>query len=123
VIRLLGVNLKKTKQILYALTSIYGIGLSTSKNILDNINIDFERRVESLTIEETIALRKNLENNSLKFEGDLKRVIGLHLKRLNDINCNRGRRHRNKLPVRGQRTKTNARTRRELKQTRRSKKK
>ena len=121
-IRLLGVNLKKTKQILYALTSIYGIGLSTSKNILDNINIDFERRVESLTIEETIALRKNLENNSLKFEGDLKRVIGLHLKRLNDINCNRGRRHRNKLPVRGQRTKTNARTRRELKQTRRSKK-
>ncbi len=122
-IRLLGVNLKKTKQILYALTSIYGIGLSTSKNILDNINIDFERRVESLTIEETIALRKNLENNSLKFEGDLKRVIGLHLKRLNDINCNRGRRHRNKLPVRGQRTKTNARTRRELKQTRRSKKK
>ena len=122
-IRLLGVNLQKKKQIVYALTSIYGVGLFTAKKILENVHIKYECRTSDLTTEEIITLREYLENSNLKLEGDLKRLIGLHLKHLNDINCNRGKRHRNNLPVRGQRTKTNARTRRESKRKSITKKK
>jgi small subunit ribosomal protein S13 len=76
-----------------------------------------ETRVYDLTTEQTVALRQTLENIDLKLEGDLRRFNGLNIKRLNEINCHRGKRHRNSLPVRGQRTRTNARSRRGAKKT------
>ena len=122
-VRLLGVDLPRNKRIEYALTAIHGIGLSTAKQIILQVNIDSNRRTDDLTIEETAALREKLEITELKLEGDLRRFTGLNLKRLNDINCYRGRRHRVNLPLRGQRTRTNARSRRGTKQTISSKKK
>jgi|TARA_B100000809_G_scaffold236426_1_gene255460 small subunit ribosomal protein S13 len=122
VVRLLGVDLPRNKRIEYALTAIHGIGLSTAKKIILNVNIDSSRRTDDLTTEETMALRDSLETID-KLEGDLRRFNGLNIKRLNDINCYRGRRHRTSLPLRGQRTRTNARTRRGSKQTISSKKK
>ncbi len=121
-VRLLGVDLPRNKRIEYALTAIHGIGLSTAKKIILNVNIDSSRRTDDLTTEETMALRDSLETID-KLEGDLRRFNGLNIKRLNDINCYRGRRHRTSLPLRGQRTRTNARTRRGSKQTISSKKK
>ena len=85
--------------------------------------IDPETRIDDLTTEHIIALRKELENIELKLEGDLRRFNSLNIKRLNDLNCHRGKRHRNSLPVRGQRTRTNARTRRGSKKTVTGKKK
>jgi small subunit ribosomal protein S13 len=122
-VRLLGVDLPRNKRIEYALTAIHGIGLSTAKKIILNVKIDSDRRTDDLTTEETIALRDSLEEINLKLEGDLKRFNGLNIKRLNDINCYRGRRHRTSLPLRGQRTRTNARTRRGPKKTVSGKKK
>lgn len=122
-VRLLGVDLPRNKQIAFALTSIHGIGLSTAKKIILNVNISSERRTDDLTTEETIALRDSLEATDLKLEGDLRRFNGLNIKRLNDINCYRGYRHRNSLPLRGQRTRTNARARRGSKRSISNKKK
>jgi|TARA_B110000208_G_C11735917_1_gene418118 small subunit ribosomal protein S13 len=122
-VRLLGVDLPRNKRIEYALTAIHGIGLSTAKKIILNVKIDSDRRTDDLTTEETIALRDSLEEINLKLEGDLRRFNGLNIKRLNDINCYRGRRHRTSLPLRGQRTRTNARTRRGPKKTVSGKKK
>jgi small subunit ribosomal protein S13 len=116
-IRLIGVDLPKTKKILYSLTYIHGIGLTSAKKIIKLANIDPEKRTNELTTEETVALRKKLEENDFKLEGDLRRFNGLNIKRLNEINCHRGKRHRNNLPVRGQRTRTNARLRRGSKKT------
>jgi small subunit ribosomal protein S13 len=86
-------------------------------------NINPETRVSDLTSEEVVALRQTLEESDLKLEGDLRRFTGLNIKRLNEINCHRGKRHRNSLPVRGQRTRTNARTGRGSKKTVAGKKK
>jgi small subunit ribosomal protein S13 len=116
-IRLIGVDLPRTKKILYSLTYIHGIGLTSAKKIIKLANIDPEKRTNDLTTEETVALRKKLEENDFKLEGDLRRFNGLNIKRLNEINCHRGKRHRNNLPVRGQRTRTNARLRRGSKKT------
>ena len=116
-VRLVGVDLPRNKRIAYALTYIHGIGLTSAKKIIEIANISPETRTNDLTTEETVALRQALENSDLKLEGDLKRFNGLNLKRLNEINCHRGKRHRNNLPVRGQRTRTNARTRRGSKKT------
>lgn len=116
-VRLVGVDLPRNKRIAYALTYIHGIGLTSAKKIIEIANISPEARTNDLTTEETIALRQALENSDLKLEGDLKRFNGLNIKRLNEINCHRGKRHRNNLPVRGQRTRTNARTRRGSKKT------
>nr|QYB18946.1 ribosomal protein S13 [Climaconeis sp.] len=116
-IRLVGVDLPRNKKIEYALTYIHGIGLTLSKKFVRLANISPEKRVNSLTTEETVALRDILENNDLKLEGDLKRFNSLNIKRLNEINCHRGKRHRNNLPVRGQRTRTNARSKRGTKKT------
>ena len=110
-IRLVGIDLPRNKRIAYALTYIHGIGLSSAKKIIEIANISSETRSDNLTTEEVILLRETLENSNLKFEGDLRRFNGLNIKRLNEINCHRGKRHRNSLPVRGQRTRTNARTR------------
>ena len=122
-VRLVGVDLPRNKRIAYALTYIHGIGLSSAKKIIEIANISPETRSNDLTTEETIALREVLENIDLKFEGDLRRFNGLNIKRLNEINCHRGKRHRNSLPVRGQRTRTNARSRRGAKKTVTGKKK
>jgi small subunit ribosomal protein S13 len=122
-VRLVGVDLPRKKRITYALTYIHGIGLTSAKKIIEIANIDPETRSDDLTNEETIALRQTLENIDLKLEGDLRRFNGLNIKRLNEINCHRGKRHRNSLPVRGQRTRTNARSRRGTKKTVTGKKK
>ena len=122
-IRLQGIDLPRNKRIEYALTYIHGIGLTSAKKIVKNANIDSQTRTDDLTNEETIALRDELENIDLKLEGDLRRFNGLNIKRLNEINCHRGKRHRNSLPVRGQRTRTNGRSRRGAKKTVTGKKK
>nr|YP_010516847.1 ribosomal protein S13 [Haslea pseudostrearia]UXN44629.1 ribosomal protein S13 [Haslea pseudostrearia] len=116
-VRLVGVDLPRNKRVIYALTYIHGIGLTSAKKIIKNAKIDPEKRSQDLTTEETIVLRETLENIDLKLEGDLRRFNGLNIKRLNEINCHRGKRHRNSLPVRGQRTRTNARSRRGAKKT------
>ena len=122
-VRLIGVDLPRNKRISYALTYIHGIGLTSAKKIVEIANINSETRSDELTTEETVALRQTLENSDLKLEGDLRRFNGLNIKRLSEINCHRGKRHRNSLPVRGQRTRTNARSRRGAKKTVTGKKK
>ena len=111
------------KKIAYALTYIHGIGLTSAKKIIESADINSDTRVYDLTTEQTVALRQTLEEIDLKLEGDLRRFNGLNIKRLNEINCHRGKRHRNSLPVRGQRTRTNARSRRGAKKTVTGKKK
>lgn len=122
-VRLIGVDLPRNKRIAYALTYIHGIGITSARNIVELAEISPETRTNDLTTEQTIALRKALETIELKLEGDLRRFNGLNIKRLNEINCHRGKRHRNSLPVRGQRTRTNARSRRGSKKTVTGKKK
>jgi small subunit ribosomal protein S13 len=122
-VRLVGVDLPRNKRIVYSLTYIHGIGLTSAKKIVELANISPETRTNDLTTEETVALRQTLEESDLKLEGDLRRFNGLNIKRLNEINCHRGKRHRNNLPVRGQRTRTNARSRRGSKKTVTGKKK
>jgi len=116
-VRLVGVDLPRNKRITYALTYIHGIGLTAAKKITKLANINNDIRTNDLTTEQTIALRETLEKIDLKLEGDLRRFNGLNIKRLNEINCYRGKRHRFNLPVRGQRTRTNARSKRGLKKT------
>ena len=122
-VRLVGVDLPRNKRIAYALTYIHGIGLTSARKIIEIAKINPETRTSDLTTEETVSLRQTLEDIDLKLEGDLRRFNGLNIKRLNEINCHRGKRHRNNLPVRGQRTRTNARSRRGSKKTVTGKKK
>lgn len=122
-VRLVGVDLPKNKRIAYGLTYIHGIGMTTARKLVELANISSETRVNDLTTEQTIELRKLLEETDLLLEGDLRRFNGLNIKRLNEINCHRGKRHRTSLPVRGQRTRTNARCRRGSKKTVTGKKK
>lgn len=125
-VRLVGVDLPKDKHIKYALTSIYGIGLSRSEKILQKAGLsqvkEKKLRVEDLSDIEMSNLRKILEED-YQLEGDLRRLKALNLKRLMEIGSIKGRRHRVGLPVRGQRTRTNARTRRGSKKTVAGKKK
>lgn len=122
-VRLVGVDLPRNKKVEYALTYIHGIGLTSAKKIVQIADIDPNTRIDDLTTEQAIELRQALEDLDLKLEGDLRRYNGLNIKRLNEINCHRGKRHRNSLPVRGQRTRTNARSRRGAKKTVTGKKK
>ena len=108
--RIAGVDLPRDKRIEIGLTYIYGIGLATSKKILDEAGIDPDIRVRDLTEEDAGKIRKVIENNYM-VEGDLSREVSLNIKRLMEIGSYRGIRHRRNLPVRGQKTKTNARTR------------
>jgi len=108
--RISGVDLPKEKRVEIGLTYIYGIGLPSSHEILDATGVNPDTRVKDLTEEEVNALRDYI-NKNLKVEGDLRRDIALNIKRLVEIGCYRGIRHRRGLPVRGQKTKTNARTR------------
>jgi len=122
-VRLLGVDLSNNKKIVYALTAIYGIGLTTAKKIIRDSNIDSDCRPGNLTIPEVALLRENIERVNLKLEGDLTRFNTLNINRLININCYRGSRHRLHLPVRGQRTRTNARSSKGSKTTTLNKKK
>lgn len=122
-VRLVGIDLPRNKRIAYALTYIHGIGLTSAKKFVELANISLEKRTDDLTTEEVVSLRQTIENSDLMLEGDLRRFNGLNIKRLNEINCHRGKRHRNSLPVRGQRTRTNARSRRGAKKTVTGKKK
>jgi len=110
VARIAGVDLPPNKHILYALPYIYGIGLTSSREILEKAGIDFNVKTDDLTETEVAALRKVIDND-YKVEGALRAEINMNKKRLMDIRCYRGIRHRRGLPVRGQRTRTNARTR------------
>jgi small subunit ribosomal protein S13 len=108
--RLVGVDLPRGKRIEVGLTYIYGIGLTTSKKILAETGINPDTRTNDLTEEDLVKLRDYIQNN-IKVEGDLHREVSQNIKRLMEIGCYRGLRHRKGLPVRGQRTHTNARTR------------
>lgn len=122
-VRLIGIDLPKNKRVIYALTYIHGIGLTSAKKLVEKANIPKDVRINELTTEDIVILRQVVENCNLKLEGDLRRFNGLNIKRLNEINCFRGQRHRNSLPVRGQRTRTNARSKRGNKKTVTNKKK
>jgi small subunit ribosomal protein S13 len=108
--RIAGVDLPKRKRIEVGLTYIYGIGLTTSKNILNRLNINPDTKVDQLSDIDVNNIRKIIDSD-LKVEGELRTQISMSIKRLMDLGCYRGLRHRKSLPVRGQRTKTNARTR------------
>jgi len=123
VVRFVGIDLPKKKKIVYALTYIHGIGLTSATKIIELAKINPDTRTENLTTDEIIVIRDIFEQMNLKLEGDLRRFNGLNVKRLIEINCFRGKRHRTSLPVRGQRTRTNARTRRGGKKTVSGKKK
>ena len=120
--RIAGVDLPKEKRVEVGLTYIYGIGLSSSKKILEKAGINPDTRIKDLTDEEVNSIRKVIDE-SYKVEGDLRREVALNIKRLQEIGCYRGIRHRRGLPVRGQKTKTNARTRKGPKKTVANKKK
>jgi len=119
--RISGIDLPRDKRIEIGLTYIFGIGLPTSQMLLAKTGIDPNIRVKDLTTEDEHRLREAIDQ--LKVEGDLRREIASNIKRLTDIGCYRGLRHRRGLPVRGQRTKTNARTRKGPKRTVAGKKK
>lgn len=109
--RIAGIDLPRNKRVEIGLTYIYGIGLSRSQEILEKTGVNPDTRVKDLSDEEVTSLRSFIEAN-YQIEGDLRRLENMNIKRLIDIGTYRGRRHRQGLPVRGQRTRTNARTRR-----------
>ena len=120
--RISGVDLPREKRVEYGLTYIYGIGLKTSQKMLAEVGINPDTRVKDLSESDISKLRDYIEHN-LKVEGDLRREVALNIKRLMEIGCYRGLRHRRGLPVRGQNTKQNARTRKGPKKTLAGKKK
>ncbi|ETA81084.1 30S ribosomal protein S13 [Youngiibacter fragilis] len=120
--RISGIDLPKGKRVEIGLTYIYGIGLSTSKKIIEATGVNPDTRVKDLSEAEVNAIRDYV-NKNLKVEGDLRREVALNIKRLVEIGCYRGIRHRKGLPVRGQKTKTNARTRKGPRKTIANKKK
>lgn len=120
--RIAGVDLPREKRVEIGLTYIFGIGLTSSQRILAKVGVNPDTRVKDLTEEEAQALRTEIQANYM-VEGDLRREVTMNIKRLMDIGCYRGIRHRQGLPLRGQRTKTNARTRKGPKRTVAGKKK
>jgi small subunit ribosomal protein S13 len=120
--RIAGVDIPREKRVEISLTYIFGIGRTTSQKILASTGVNPDTRVRDLTEDELNRIREAIDKN-LKVEGDLRREISLNIKRLTEIGCYRGLRHRRGLPVRGQRTKTNARTRKGPRRTVANKKK
>ncbi len=108
--RIAGIDLPREKRVEIGLTYIYGIGVSNSRKILEEAGVNPDTRVKDLTDDQVNSIRKVIDEKH-KVEGDLRREVALNIKRLTEIGCYRGIRHRRGLPVRGQRTKTNARTR------------
>ena len=121
--RIAGVDLPREKRVEIGLTYIYGIGRTSATKILEAANINPDTRVRDLTDEEVEKIRVVIEEKGILVEGDLRRDIAMNIKRLQEIGCYRGIRHRKGLPVRGQKTKTNARTRKGPKRTVANKKK
>ncbi len=119
--RIAGIDIPRDKRVVISLTYIYGIGRSTASRILMENNIDENVRTKDLSDDQVNAIRKSIDK--LKVEGDLRREVTLNIKRLMEIGCYRGLRHRRGLPVRGQRTRTNARTRKGPRRTVANKKK
>jgi small subunit ribosomal protein S13 len=120
--RIAGIDLPRNKRIEVALTYIFGVGRSTSQLILSQAGVDFNTRSDNLTEEEVAKIRKVIDSDCT-VEGDLRREVTMNIKRLMDLGCYRGLRHRRGLPVRGQKTKTNARTRKGPRKTVAGKKK
>ncbi|MDQ4077346.1 MAG: 30S ribosomal protein S13 [Chloroflexota bacterium] len=120
--RIAGVDLPREKRVEVALTYIYGIGRTRSQETLDKAQVDPDTRIKDLTEDEVARLRAVIEND-YKVEGELRREVNMNIKRLQEIGSYRGLRHRRRLPVRGQRTRTNARTRRGARRTVAGKKK
>ena len=121
--RISGVDLPRDKRIEIGLTYVYGIGRATSNLLLKEAGVNPDTRVRDLTDEEVGKIRDAIDADSILIEGDLRREIAINIKRLQEIGCYRGIRHRKGLPVRGQKTKTNARTRKGPKKTVANKKK
>ncbi len=122
-VRIAGVDLPREKRIEIGLTYVYGIGKKSSQKILDEAKVSRDIRVKDLTDDELARIRAALDASNLTLEGDLRREVALNIKRLVEISCYRGIRHRTGLPVRGQKSKTNARTRKGPKRTVANKKK
>lgn len=120
--RIAGIDLPRNKRIEVALTYVYGVGRSLSQEILSKAGVDFNTRSDNLTEEEVSNIRKVIDSEC-KVEGDMRREVTMNIKRLMDLGCYRGLRHRRGLPVRGQKTKTNARTRKGPRKTVAGKKK
>ncbi|MEE0754528.1 MAG: 30S ribosomal protein S13 [[Eubacterium] siraeum] len=121
--RIAGIDLPKEKRVEIGLTYVYGIGRKTANDILAKAGVNPDTRVKDLTDDDEAKIRDAIEQPGVAVEGDLRREVALNIKRLVEINCFRGTRHRKGLPVRGQRTKTNARTRKGPKKTIANKKK
>jgi small subunit ribosomal protein S13 len=121
--RIAGVNLPTAKKVEVALTYIFGIGKKTAHDICEKAGISTERRVHQLTDDELAKIRDVIESDNILIEGELRREVSVNIKRLMDLGCYRGLRHRKGLPVRGQSTKTNARTRKGKRKTVANKKK
>ena len=121
--RISGVDLPRDKRIEIGLTYVYGIGVSSSKKILEKANVNPDTRVRDLTDDEVIAITRVIEESEMLIEGDLRRETAMNIKRLQEVGCYRGIRHRKSLPVRGQNTKNNARTRKGPRKTVANKKK
>ena len=121
--RIAGIDLPKEKRVKIGLTYVYGIGRKTANDILAKAGVNPDTRVKDLTDDDEAKIRDAIEQLGVAVEGDLRREVALNIKRLVEINCFRGTRHRKGLPVRGQRTKTNARTRKGPKKTIANKKK
>jgi len=109
--RIAGVNVPDNKRIPIAMTYVHGIGRVTAFKICEKLGIDVQQRMGQATEDTLNAIRAEIENSGIKIEGDLRREVSMNIKRLMDMKCYRGLRHRNGLPVRGQNTRTNARTR------------
>lgn len=121
--RIAGIDLPKEKRVEIGLTYVYGIGRKTANDILAKAGVNPDTRVKDLTDDDEAKIRDAIEQLGVAVEGDLRREVAINIKRLVEINCFRGTRHRKGLPVRGQRTKTNARTRKGPKKTIANKKK
>ncbi len=109
--RIAGIDLPRNKNVEIALTYIHGIGRSTARKVLTQAQVDWQRKTDQLTDAEVAKIREVIDRSNLKIEGDLRREVSVNIKRLMDLGSYRGLRHRRSLPVRGQRTHTNARTR------------
>jgi small subunit ribosomal protein S13 len=111
VARIAGIDLPRNKIVEIALTYIHGIGRSTARKLLEQAQVDLQRKTDQLTDAEVAKIREVIDKSNLKIEGDLRREVSMNIKRLMDLGAYRGLRHRRSLPARGQRTHTNARTR------------
>ena len=115
--RIVGIDLPRKKKVIYSPSYIHGIGLTTAKTLCEKAKVDFDLRVQDLNEKQVVSLRNAIADLGLKVEGELRSLVAMNIKRLKDAGSYKGLRHRRGLPVNGQRTKTNARTRKGKKRT------